>query len=157
MKLKFWPRFDPASMSSRARGYLLVATFHFGLIGLSILLFPQMYSASAFIPLIQYTHLWMWGGAYLLTSVLCCVAAITQWPTFARAGLTAAFVVLIVSSFAVGWGVVNSWLRHDVPMASPVVPLSFAAIAIKDLLMVAQPLRTPTEDQTQARADREHA
>jgi hypothetical protein len=144
-------------MSSRARGYLVVAAFHFGLIGISILFWPQVYSASAFVPLVEYTNLSLWGVAYLTTGILCAVAAVTSWPSFARAGLMMAFVVLFVSSIAIGFGVVESWLMAVRPLASPVVPLSFMALAIKDLLMVGQPLRTPTEDQTQARHDQDDA
>ena len=135
------------SMSPRARAYLIIATCHFTLIGLSVLIFPQMYQGSSFVPMVHYTTLAPWGCGYLITGVLCGLAAFTKWPTFARAGLICAFVVLFVSSFAVGWGVVNSWTNADPNRwASPMVPLSLMALAIKDLLMVGRPLRTPVED-----------
>jgi hypothetical protein len=140
-------------MSTRARGYLTVATIHFGLIGISIVGWPQLYSSSAFLPIVEFTHLFVWGLAYLVTSALCFLAAFTRWPTFARAGLICAFIVLFVSSFAVAWGVVSSWVDTDPASASPVVPLSFAALAAKDLLMVGRPLRTPMEDYLVAQAE----
>jgi drug/metabolite transporter (DMT)-like permease len=142
------------SMSPRARGYLTVATVHFGLIGISIVGWPQLYGSSAFVPIIEFTHLYVWGVAYLLTSSLCLAAAITRWPSFARAGLICAFIVLFVSSFAVGWGVVASWTDgNPATVASPVVPLSFGALAVKDLLMIGRPLRTPVEDYLLAQAE----
>jgi hypothetical protein len=142
-------------MSSRARGYLVVAALHFSLIGLSILIKPSLYQASAFVPMVEITGLIPWGIAYTLTGILCTLAAITRWPAFARSGLGLAFVVLIVSAFAISWGVVASWFDADLDSASPVIPLSFTALAIKDLLMVGQPLRTPVEDYEQARAELE--
>jgi hypothetical protein len=142
-------------MSGRARGYLAVAAAHFTLIGSSVLVFPQMYAGAAFIPLVELTKLWVWGCAYLITGILCTLAAVTRWPTFARAGLIGAFIVLIVSAFAVGWGVVWTWFDADPSVASPIIPLSFTALAIKDLLMVEQPLRTPAEDYAEARAELE--
>lgn len=141
------------SMSPRARGYLTVATIHFGLIGISIVGFPQMYTAAAFLPIVTFTTLWIWGAAYILTSVLCLAAAITRWPSFARAGLICAFVVLFVSAFAVGWGVIHTWIDTAPGMSSPVVPLCFGALAAKDLLMVGRPLRTPVEDYLIAQAE----
>jgi len=142
-------------MSGRARGYLGVAACHFSLIGVSILIYPQMYAGAAFVPLVQLTQLWIWGLGYALTGLLCTLAALTRWPQFARAGLIGAFVVLIVSAFAVGWGVIWTWFDADPTLASPIIPLSFTALAIKDLLMVEQPLRTPAEDYAEARAELE--
>jgi hypothetical protein len=140
-------------MSARARGYLVVATLHFGLIGASILLDPSMYGAAAFVPMVEFTGLTIWGVAYAVTGLLCGLAAVTHWPTFARVGLTFAFVVLISSAALVGLGVAGSWLDDDpTTTASPIIPISFAALAIKDLLMVEQPLRTPAEDYEEALA-----
>lgn len=140
-------------MSGRARGYLFVACLHFGIIGMSILIWPKMYSGAAFVPLVQNTELLVWGLAYLTTGVLCGIAVFTRWPQFARAGLMGAFMVLIVSAFAVAWGVVATWFDADPASSSPVIPLSFTALAIKDLLMVEQPLRTPAEDYADAQAE----
>jgi hypothetical protein len=134
----------PMAMSNRARAYLIVATIHFLLIGISILGWPEMYAGAAFMPLAVYTHLIPWGIAYTLTGAMCGLAAVTKWPTFARAGLVMAFVVLMVTAFAVGWGVVLSWMSGV--MVSPLIPIGFAALGIKDLLIVGQPLRTPFED-----------
>jgi hypothetical protein len=141
------------SMSPRARGYLIVASGHFTLVGLSVLLSPEMYQGTSFIPIITYTSLIPWGSAYLITGMLCALAAILKWPSFARAGLISAFVVLFVSAFAIGWGVIRSWLDIDpTNWASPLVPLSLMALALKDLLMVGRPLRTPVEDYWLAQA-----
>ena len=143
------------TMSNRARAYIVVAACHFSLIGLSILIDPHMYSGAAFVPLIENTGLLIWGVAYTATGLLCTLAAVTRWPTFARAGLMAAFIVLIVSAFAISWGVVSTWFDTAPEAASPIIPLSFTALAIKDLLMVEQPLRTPAEDYAEARANLE--
>lgn len=148
---KMWPQHDPASMSSRARSFLVVAAIHFGVTGVTILAFPNLYAAPAYIPLADPSRLWIWGGSFTLTGIVCGAAALTSWPAFARAGLSLAFVVLTVSSAAIGVGVVDSWLDPNLVNSSPMVPLTLAALAVKDLLMVGQPLRTPTEDQTEAR------
>lgn len=147
------PNHDPASMSARARGYLTVAFLHFGIIGVDILAFPQHYSAPAYTAIISAGYGIWWGVGYGFVSAVCLVALLTRWPSLARIGLTAAFVVLLLSAFAVGWGVVGAWLDGADVQASAVVPVTLAAIAAKDLLMVGQPLRTPTEDQTKARHD----
>jgi hypothetical protein len=153
MRRRFWPKFDPASMSARARGYLMVAFFHFGIVGAEILIRPHHYSANAFVAIVRYDYLAAWGISYCVVAVLCLVAAITRWPSFARGGLSAAVVVLLVSSAAVLWGVILSWIDPNRTPASLVVPVTLAALACKDWLMVGQPLRTPTEDQTNARAE----
>lgn len=141
-------------MSSGHRAYLITAAFHFGLIGLSILLIPEMYGSTAFEPIVENTRLFLWGSAYLITGVLCGVASVTRWPAFARAGLIMAFAVLTVSAFAVGWGVVVTWIDDDPALASPVIPLSFMALAVKDLLVVGRPLGAPLEhDEAQARLE----
>lgn len=154
---RIWPQFDPQSMSSRARSFLVVAAVHFTAIGGSILFRPDLYQAPAFIPLADPSRLWLWGGSYMVTGVVCTVAALTAWPSFARAGLSLGFVVLIVSAAAIGVGVVESWLNPALVDSSPMVPLTLAALAVKDLLMVSQPLRTPTEDQSNARYRQDHA
>lgn len=150
-----WLKLDPESMSSRARGFLIVASLHFSAIGVEVCFFPHHYSASAFVPLVQYTNLLVWGLAYLSVGVVCGVAAATSWPSFARAGLSAAFVLLVVTAAAVGWGVAVSWADSETAAATVVVPSSLMALAIKDLLMVRQPLRTPTEDLTETRGRQE--
>jgi len=114
-----------------------------------------MYQGATFVPMVEATGLLVWGIAYTVTGALCALAAILRWPAFARAGLMCAFVVLITSAAAVAWGVVATWFDTDPASSSPVIPLSFTALAIKDLLMVEQPLRTPVEDYEEARAQLE--
>jgi hypothetical protein len=146
----------PAKMSQRARGYLIVAAAHFTVIGTSILVWPEMYNGAAFIPMVQATGLLVWGIGYSLVGLLCIAAAITRWPTFARAGLIGAFAVLIASAAAIGFGCVKAWFDgNPATTASPIIPISFAALAFKDLLLVEQPLRTPAEDYEQAAAELE--
>lgn len=149
---------NPHTMSSVTRGYLVVASVvHFLPIGLTILFIPELYISSVFTPIVQYTHLWIWGSAYTLVGLICGVAAITAFPTYARVGLIAAFVVLLVSSFAVGWGVVRTWIDNDLPLSSPVVPLAFLALGLKDLIMVRKPLRTVGEDADRAEHEQGNA
>lgn len=150
-----FPRRDKSSMSARARGYLTVAAFHFGIVGGEILLFPSHYTAPSYTAIVQAGYLTAWGASYCIVSAICFTAVIGLWPLFARTGLIAAFVVLLLSAVAVGWGVVEAWADPTRVSASLVVPISLAALAFKDLLMVGQPLRTPTEDQTNARHDQD--
>jgi hypothetical protein len=140
-------------MSTRARGYLVVASLHFGLIGASILIDPDMYGAAAFVPMMQHTGVTVWGIAYSITGIVCAAAVLTRWPSFARIGLIFACIVLISSAALVGWGVIETWFDgNPATTASPIIPISFAALAIKDLLMIEQPLRTPAEDYEEALA-----
>lgn len=150
------PHHDKASMSARARGYLTVAAFHFGIIGVEILAFSGHYTAQAYTAIIQSGYLTAWGISYCFVSAVCFIAVLTRWPSFARTGLIAAFVLLLLSAVAVAWGVVEAWADPTRVSASLVVPISLAALAFKDLLMVGQPLRTPTEDQTEARNDQDN-
>jgi hypothetical protein len=133
-------------MDNGARKYLLVAVLHFSIIGITIMVWPQMYGGAAFVPIVQDTSLLLWGVAYLLVGILCAIAAITRWPKFARAGLILAFIVLMASVVAVGWGVVLTWIDTDPAMSSPLIPISFAALAFKDLLVVGRPFTTPAQD-----------
>jgi hypothetical protein len=142
-------------MDNGARKYLLVAVLHFGIIGVTILAWPQMYGGAAFVPIVRNTPLLLWGLSYLLVGILCAIAAITKWPKFARAGLILAFIVLMASVVAVGWGVVVTWFDSDPAMSSPLIPISFAALAFKDLLVVGRPFTTPDQDLRAAKTELE--
>jgi hypothetical protein len=129
-----------------ARAYLIVASLHFGLIGLSILLLPEMYTGAAFLPIVESVSLPLWGWAHLVTGVFCTLAAAMRWPTFGRAGMVMAFGVLVASAFAVGWGVAEAWFDgNPATMATPVIPLTFLAMAVKDLIEVGRPMQKRPE------------
>jgi len=136
----------PDGMSPPARAYLVTAAFHFALVGITIIFWPEMYGSAAFLTIVTYTHLLGWGLSFMATAIVCLAAAITRRPNLARAGMIMAFVVCVVTAFAVGWGVIVSWIawrEGTGPPTAPVFAITIASLGVKDLLMVRYPLRVP--------------
>jgi len=144
------PHSDPTQMSSRARKYLVIAALRHGIIGLFILVLPFLFKNAAFVPLVEYTHLWTWGAVFVAIAITCAAAAKMRKRDLARLSMIASAASTAVTAFAVLWGVVETWILYangemDAP-SSPFVVILLAAIAAKDYIICGQPMRTPFED-----------
>lgn len=137
-------------ISRRARIYVGIAAGWLLIIGLTILIKPGLFTGAAFVPLYEYTKLIGWGILYSAGGLVCLAAVLSRHRTLARLGMICSGIVALVSAFAVGWGVVETWIAfygHGLGRpASPVFVIIMLAVALKDYLMVLQPLRTPFED-----------
>lgn len=131
-----------SGMTSRARAYLLVNVVFHGVTGLACLFAEERLAAPAFRFISELMPFWLWGIGFLITAAACLYALGRPNETWARVGL-----VLSAVSSAV-WAGGFAAAVADVPPGEPVSPtgvLAWGAIAVKDLIVCRQPLRSPFE------------
>lgn len=116
------------------------------LTGLAILIFPFLFVQSAFVAIVEYTHLWVWGVAYILCGGWVVVGLAAKRLEIVRSGMLISTTVNIITWFSITWSVVYSWIADQVPYASPFVPLLLGAVCYKDLAVIRSPLRDPLGD-----------
>ena len=180
------PRVDhtPGAMSRRARIYIIAGGSRHFLIGLTIVLFPWLYSSAAFIPVFNLVDQLLWGCIMLVVGAVCLVGAITRKADIARAGMVGSAVITAVLAVGLLLGLINVWIMfgqtvggpalldliRDRPRMfpielakrvtappSPFLPLLLLSVTVKDFTMCAQPLRVPVEDDTPRRLKSQEA
>lgn len=172
---------SPYAMTNRARTYLSVAGARHFLVGAFMLSTPWLFSAAAFGPMFTAVPLDGWGVALFAVGAACAFSAIARNADVARVAMVASATISSVLGLglAIGIGAAwSTWVQHlgwdlvsDLlatrPVAypdgllglttappSPMLPLALIPLAIKDLVMCAQPLRVPLEDIPQPRRRR---
>lgn len=166
---------SPNAMSNRAQAYLALAGARHFLTGAFLLGAPWLFSAAAFVPMFGSVPLDAWGTVFFLEGCACVFAAAARNGDVARVAMVVSATVSTVLGvgLAIGIGVAwTAWFQHvgwDVvqqlmlnrpitypieltPVApAPPSPLLFPIILLpmagKDLVMCAQPLRVPLEDE----------
>lgn len=126
-------------MTPRARGYLVVAAARHISIGLCAVIIPAQFATPSMDPIRSVMHLTAWGALLLAVGFGCLAAATSGTETVAR-------VTLVLSAaMSTTWaaGFVSAGLNGE--LANPALPIVFFALAGKDLVVCAQPLRSPFE------------
>jgi hypothetical protein len=137
-------RQQPEVMTGRARSYLAIAALRHLLIGGSCVVIPDTFRSSSFIPLKNILPLPVWGIVFLIAAATCIAAAIRRHDFLARMGLimsattTSVWAAGITLSLATG------------ELSSPTGPIIWWAVALKDFIVCAQPMRSPFEPLIQA-------
>ena len=134
-------------MSPRARSYLGILAFRHLSVGVIAVAFPHILgrvgvgSTGWFLPFLDPAHaLDVWGIGFILIALVAASSAITRDVSSARFALGASvlstwsFTVVILASLATG--AAAGWL----------IAALLASISAKDLTMLRNPVRVPTED-----------
>lgn len=127
-------------MSWRARAFLAILAGRHLLIGALCLAAPHLFRSTSFASLRQVMPLQVWGALLLVTGVQALGAAWTGGEWWARlvlvgsAGLTGAWAAGFVAAALAG------------QLDAPSLPITWASLTAKDLVISAMPLRTPLED-----------
>ena len=126
-------------MTWRARAYLTVGALRHLLIGSAIVAAEDQFDSDSFSVIISILPLAAWGVVFLVGGLHLAYAAVRAREGAARtalvmsAGMTAAW----------GMGFLLAFIQGGV--VSPVGAILFSALAAKDLVVCAQPLRSPFE------------
>lgn len=172
---------EPEAMSRRAQTYIMAGGWRHFLLGASMVAFPWLYSAAAFIPIFNLfggSSVQVWAWIMVAVGLVCLIGSSARNANLARAGMVGSAVVTLVLGAGLALGVVNVWiafvhtigwpevlrlvvdrptafptdlLRRTLAPPSPFLPLLLLSLTVKDFTMCAQPLRVPLEDR-QARA-----
>ena len=126
-------------MTARARWYLgIAATRHLSVGGLALLM-PGSFTSAAFIPILSAAPLLFWGSFFMAAGLSCALAAGFRSEALARLGMA----LSATSTLLVGVGLVLAILNGL--LVSPIGPILWIAVALKDFVVCAQPIRSPFE------------
>lgn len=129
-------------MTTRARWYLAIASTRHLLIGGFALALPGSFKSASFVPILDAAPLWMWALFFLGAGTACGIAAATKSEPIARLGMAWS----ATSTALVGVGLLISVFTGQ--LASPTGPIIWLAVAFKDFVVCAQPIRSPFEGLT---------
>lgn len=136
----------PASrdeMSQRARIYQFAGVFRYSAYGIFAILFPEQFAAAAFIPVVKYVDLALWGAIFMLTAGFLFLGATLRNRTIARLGLIVSAGVTGVLATGLWIGAVDIWLSGG--KATALFAATLTALVIKDLACCTDPMKTPLE------------
>lgn len=132
-------------MTWRARAYLMIlASRHIG-VGAFCLWGTAQFRSDAYHVIIDVMPLQAWGVLLLAIGINALLAIIYENEWWARLTLTAS----IAATVAWGAGFLAAGIQGR--LASPIGPIIWFVLALKDLVVAAMPLRSPFEDLTQDR------
>jgi hypothetical protein len=134
-------------MTPRARAYLIIAGLRHVGIGVCAVAVASSFSSSSLRPLLEVMNLPTWGFFLIIVGLSCLSAALMESEPIARAAL----VLSAAASATWTAGFLSAALNHELP--NPALPIVFAALAAKDLVVCAQPLRSPFERLAQSLGD----
>jgi hypothetical protein len=126
-------------MTARARGYLWVATARHLLTGGFALAMPNTFKSTSFLPILEVAPLWFWAAIFIGAGIACGVAAAFRHEAFARLGMGWS----ATSTLIVGIGLLIAVFTGQ--LSSPTGPIIWLAVALKDFVVCAQPIRSPFE------------
>jgi len=145
------PILQPANdMTARARWYLGIAGVRHLLVGAFALLMPEAFKSTSFIPIIEAAPLWFWAVFSIGAGIACLGASLTKSEPLARLGMAWSAVVTLL----IGVGLLLSVFTGQ--SSSPTGPIIWLAVALKDFVVCAQPIRSPFEGLTE-RLARKHS
>lgn len=141
---------QPANdMTTRARWYLGIAGLRHILVGGFAVVAPQFFTSTSFIPIIAAAPLLFWGSFSLGAGVACAGAAVTKSEPLARLGMAWSTVLTLL----IGTGLLISVFTGQ--STSPTGPIIWLAVALKDFVVCAQPIRSPFEGLTERLAKKQ--
>lgn len=140
------PRARP--MSPRARGYLLIAGSRHALTAALCLVGGSIFASAGFDQIRAVLPIWAWGWGFVTVATASAAAAGLGNRPLARAGLTLSAVASVV------WGIgflfaAGVSAKHGEPPAGLLGGSWCLHMAAKDLVVSANPMRTPMEDLAQ--------
>jgi hypothetical protein len=136
---QFGHRVPAEQMTVRARLYLLVASLRHLAFGIPLLVRPQDFDTPSFNIFAQIMPRWAWATMMITAGLYLAFAMLRATEVHARLALVASAVAAVM------------WCTGLVTAIDPdrattwILPTVFAAIAFKDFVMCAQPLRLPFE------------
>lgn len=132
------PHQRPGSeMTWRARAYLIVTALQNIGIGTACLLRSETFNGDAFQKIRDIAPLWAWGIIFLAGGLHLAVAAAKSHEILARVGMPLS--ALIISLWAAGFVLAY----EEGGAVSPVGALIAISLTLKDLIVCAQPMRSP--------------
>ena len=136
-------------MTQRAKWYLLVASCRHLLTGCIALAMPSTFKSTSFIPILEAAPLWFWACIFVGAGLACGTAAVTGHEAVARLGMAWSATSTLVVGIALLMSVFSGQL------ASPTGPILWLAVAFKDFVVCAQPIRSPFEGLAQRLAEKQ--
>lgn len=134
-------------MSWRARAFLTIMAARHLAVGILCIYTADLFTSPSFETLRRVLPLEVWGALLVVTGLQAVGAAATGGELWARlvligsAALTAAWCAAFVAVAVTG------------DLDAPSLPITWAALTLKDLVVSAMPLRTPLEDVVRKRLD----
>lgn len=134
-------------MSWRARAFLSIMAARHLAVGLLCIFSAELFTSPSFETLRKVLPLPVWGALLVVTGLQAVGAAATGGELWARlvlvgsAALTAAWCAAFIASAITG------------DLDAPSLPITWASLTLKDLVVSAMPLRTPLEDVVRRRLD----
>lgn len=134
---------SPGAMTRRARAYLIITAARHLSIGAFTIAAQGQFTAAAFIPIVGYLPLVVWGIAFLIAAVVCLMGAWLRSAAWARAGLLLSAVTTALIATGLWIGIITIWRNGG--QATPISVILLTALVCKDLAVCTQPLRSPFE------------
>lgn len=125
-------------MTWRAKSYLAVGALRHLIIASAMIFAPQTFDTPAFVELFKIAPYWLWVVSLVLGGLHLSYSALTRSESHARTALTISAAVSFM--WATAFGIVV--LEGSASMLATVI---FASLGLKDLIVCAQPLRSPFE------------
>jgi len=138
-------------MTARARWYLAIAGVRHLLVGGFALTLPVSFKSTSFIPILEAAPLWFWSIFSLGAGIACTAAAAARSEPLARLGMAWSAVLTLL----IGVGLLMSVFTGQ--SSSPTGPIIWLAVALKDFVVCAQPIRSPFEGLTEQLARKKQA
>lgn len=143
------PILQPANdMTHRARWYLGIAGVRHLLVGGFALLMASSFKSTSFIPILNAAPLWFWALFSLGAGTACLGAGLTRSEPLARLGMAWSAVLTLL----IGVGLLLAVFTGQ--SSSPTGPILWLAVAFKDFVVCAQPIRSPFEGLTERLASK---
>lgn len=133
------PAVPPDVMTWRARGYLGISAARHFAVGAYVLALPGDFTADAYQVIREILPMRAWGVLFLLGGLHMAYAALAGREPHARTGLT--FSAVASACWAAGF-LMGYYVGGVVTLLGFIV---FAALTGKDLVVCAQPMRSPFE------------
>lgn len=130
---------EPGQMTVRARWYLSIAATRHLLTGSVAFVSADSFKSTSFIPILSAAPLRFWALVFVGAGLACAAAAIWKSETLARLGMawSATSTLIIAVAFLIAF--------FTGSLASFVGLIIWFAIAAKDYVVCAQPIRSPFE------------
>lgn len=130
-------------MTPRARWYLAIAGCRHLLVGGFALSMASSFKSTSFIPILEAAPLWFWAVFSIGAGLACAGAAAAKSEPLARLGMGWSAVLTLL----IGVGLLMSVFTNQ--SSSPTGPIIWLAVALKDFVVCAQPIRSPFEGLTE--------